>query len=91
MIIDDTAPSSAPQEQAVPTASLAIDGAEPQPGDEVEFTVRGKVTRSEGGKTFLTPTAINGEPLPEMPAEMTDESVRDAAEDADESGAGSGY
>jgi hypothetical protein len=84
MISNEAAPMpGASHEQAVPAALLAIDGAEPMPGDEVEFTVRGKVTRSEGGKAFIEPTAINGQPLPEMTAMSTDESVREAAEDAD--------
>lgn len=77
--------SSNPNEQAVPTALLAVDGVEPQPGDPVEFTVKGTVTRSAGGKTVIAPTEINGQPLPEMPhgEPDEDEAMRAMAEDAD--------
>lgn len=37
----------------------------PEMGDEVEVTIRGRVTRSEGGNVYLQPTAANGQPLPD--------------------------
>lgn len=56
----------------VPASALAVSGGEmeggaaavsPGVGDEVEFTVRGAVTRSEGGNVYVKAAAINGEPL----------------------------
>jgi hypothetical protein len=92
MITDDipAAPDAgAPAEQIVPTALLALDGAEPAEGDEVEFKVRGIINRNEGGKSFVKITALNDQPLPdaaapEKPAEPNEDDVRDAAEKADE-------
>jgi hypothetical protein len=91
MITDDIPPApdaGAPAEQIVPTALLAIDGAEPAEGDEVEFKVRGIINRNEGGKSFVKITALNDQELPEaapeMPAELSEDDVRDAAETADE-------
>jgi len=91
MITDDIPPApdaGAPSEQIVPTALLAIDGAEPAEGDEVEFKVRGIINRNEGGKSFVKITALNDQELPEAapetPAEPTEDDVRDAAETADE-------
>lgn len=43
--------------------SVAIDGAVPAPGDEIELTVKAKVSRVEGGKVYATPTEANGEPI----------------------------
>jgi hypothetical protein len=86
-MIDMPAPEAAAggaMEFPLPSALLALDGAEPMEGDEVEFTVKGTVVRSAGGKAFVKPTEVNGQPLPEMPAAMTEDSVREAAEDADE-------
>jgi len=78
----------------IPTPMLALEGAEPMEGDEVEFTVKGTVSRSENGKTFVTPTEVNGQPLPteKAPAaEPSEDDMRAMAEDADSSGAGQGY
>jgi hypothetical protein len=57
-------------EQCVPLESLAMpeEGeqmANPEVGDVVSYTVEGKVTRIEGGKAYVEPTAINGKPMSE--------------------------
>jgi hypothetical protein len=46
--------------------SLAGEGGEsvaPEKGDAVSGTVEGKVSRSEGGKVYVTLETLNGEPL----------------------------
>lgn len=53
----------------VPAALLAIDGTAPAQGDEVEFTVTGTVEAAQGPMLLIRPTKLNGQPLPEMPAE----------------------
>lgn len=52
-------------EQCVPTDVLAMpdDGTQmtpPEKGDVVDYQVQGKVTRIEGGMTYVQPTSING-------------------------------
>ncbi len=37
----------------------------PGVGDEVEVSVTGRVTRSEGGDIYMMPVAVNGQPLPQ--------------------------
>lgn len=55
------------REMCVSANSLAIgdetESATPQVGDEVEFTVTGKVSRAEGGNVYVTPSTINGSPV----------------------------
>ena len=65
--LTDEANPDAPMESAekshcVPAAALAIDGAAPEVGDEVEYTVKGRVARIEGGETYVMPETINGQP-----------------------------
>lgn len=71
-----------------PTAALEIDGTAPAVGDEVEITAKARVTRIEGGETYLAPIEINGQPVPPKagsPAGDVDEAgaVMRAAMDAD--------
>ena len=47
----------------LPSQNLAVEGVEPEVGDEVEFTVKGKVSRAEGGNTYVTPSEVNGSPV----------------------------
>lgn len=74
-------------EICVPSGALAIPGeggnaTAPEVGDTVEFTVSGKVSRTEGGELYVTPDTINGEPV-ESEAETPTEQDRDAQEEAD--------
>ena len=52
---------------ATALANTAEDGAQmsPEPGDPVEVTISGTVTRSEGGNVYLTPKSANGQPIEE--------------------------
>lgn len=45
----------------------------PEPGDTVSMTVEGTLDRVEGGLAYITPTLVNGEPIPEKKAEPTEE------------------
>lgn len=71
----------------VPAALLAIDGAAPAQGDEVEMTVTGIVEAVQGPMLLIRPTKLNGQPLPEMPAEparpTSEDDIRAAALAAD--------
>jgi len=76
---------------SIPTAALAIDGVTPEVGDEVEVTVRGRVSEAAGGNTFITPTEANGVPFPvaptgleELPPDLSEEELREAAKAYDE-------
>lgn len=40
-------------------------GTAPGVGDEVELTVKGRVTRIEGGNAYIQPESVNDEALPE--------------------------
>lgn len=81
----------------VPSALLAVDGTPPGEGDDVEFTVKGTVGKTENGLSYVRPTEVNGQPVPEAKdAEPDEDDVRNAAEKADSdeddsSGAGQGY
>lgn len=83
---DDNKPHS--NEQCVPTAALAIDGTAPAQGDEVEYTVRGRIARVEGGKSYVTPETINDQPAAveeeKSPEDMSDEDMMAAAKKADD-------
>lgn len=73
-------------EICVPANALSVPedgGGETPPGvgDTVEFTVSGKVSRTEGGELYVTPTTINGEPVQEAP-ETPSEQDMDAQEEA---------
>ncbi len=75
------------EEMCVPGETLTVDGTAPEMGDTVEFTVRGEVKRAEGGKLYIAPSEINGQPMPEMSAAEQpideEERVRQMAMEAD--------
>jgi len=68
-------------EISVPSTALAIPGeaegqsTPPAMGDSVDFSGTGKVTRSEGDKTYLEIETINGQPI-----EATEEKSMDDEE-----------
>ena len=77
-------------EICVPAAAVAEggeDGAQtmPEPGDEIEVTLKGKVSRAEGGNLYFTPESVNGQPMAgaDAPAGdgMDDEASMDSAVD----------
>jgi|GEM_PF-2735804 len=92
MIAPDTATTPAAEDESaealhcIPTAALAIDGTPPEVGDEVEYTVKGKVSRVEEGETYVQPTTINDQPaaLPtEESAPADDDDMMALAQKAD--------
>jgi hypothetical protein len=90
MITPDAGEPAAEQtggEQVVPLAALEIDGTAPAVGDDVSYTVAGKIARVEGGHAYVTASTINDQPAtkPTAPAaEMSDADVMAAAKKADE-------
>lgn len=73
-------------ETCLPGELLAVDGVSPAEGDDVEFSVKGTVTRTEGGNVYVQPTAINGLPIPAgaaPAAEPSEDDMRSMAEEAD--------
>lgn len=69
----------------LPLAALAVEGTSPAEGDEVSFTVRGRLSSVSGESGEIEITSINDEPLPEaaMPEKSEDEMALDAARKAD--------
>jgi hypothetical protein len=77
-------------EMCVPASALEVSGGgemeggggavSPDVGDEVEFTVRGAVTRSEGGNVYVKAASINGSPVPNetMDGGMQEDAAMDA-------------
>jgi hypothetical protein len=75
----------------IPAKTVAIDGTSPAVGDEVEVSLKGKVTRVDGEQLYFQPESANGEPIAmsgddeaaegEMP---TEESLRKSAEEEDQ-------
>ena len=50
------------REQCVPLAALAVDGTPPEIGDDVDYTVRGKIARIAEECAYVTPSTINDQP-----------------------------
>lgn len=82
-------------EVCIPTSALAVAGTPPAAGDDVEVTLKGKVTRTDGDNTCFTPTEANGQPIDaedaedggddeEAEGEPTEQSLRDAADEHDQ-------
>lgn len=87
----DAASEAPEQAHIVPLATLAIDGASPEAGDAVEYTVKGRIAKIEGGEAYVTPETINDQPatLPAEPASTEDDMMAMAKKaDAEE---GMGY
>jgi hypothetical protein len=54
----------------IPTTLLSQDGVEPAKGDSVEVTVTATVDDVRDGVASVTPTAINGQEIPQEQAEL---------------------
>lgn len=69
----------------VPIAALAIDEAKPQPGDPVDLTASGTLSRIDGEFAVVEIDTLNGAPVPpEADAGEPDgDEVRRMAEEAD--------
>jgi hypothetical protein len=89
MGMEDESNEAAPAkgiEIALPESVLAIDGTAPSDGDEVEFTVKGRKTRTEGGNAYVSVESVNGEPV-SAPAETKEpgfDDLRKMAEEEDQ-------
>jgi hypothetical protein len=93
MIANDTAPEGAKNEmmQTVPLAALEIEGTAPAVGDEVSYTVAGKISRIEGEHAYVTAETINDQPATKpgkTGGEMSDDDMMAMARKADEEAAG---
>jgi hypothetical protein len=64
--------------------SLAEDGTTPEIGDEVSFTVTGRIHSIEGDAACVTPETANGQPAPQPMNER--DAMRSQMEAADEQG-----
>lgn len=76
-------------ELCVDAAALAVDGTEPDVGDQVTLQqVTGTVSRKEGGKLYVKATEADGQPLAERESaaeeagEATEDDLRAMAEGA---------
>lgn len=69
----------------VPIAALAIDEAQPQPGDPVDLTASGTLSRIDGETAVVEIDTLNGAPVPPEAAagEPDGDEVRRMAEEAD--------
>ncbi len=77
MITPDT--PSAPTNEAkksgelcIDSTALAIDGTEPEAGDEAEVQAKVKISRVENGKAFFDLAEINGQPVAHDETETDD-------------------
>lgn len=70
-------------ELCVPTEALAASDENdemvtPADGDTVSLQIEGRVVRTEGGKSYIQPVSVNGEPM-----DMAQDKPEDMAEDTD--------
>jgi hypothetical protein len=79
---------SAENDHCVPLTALSLEGTPPEVGDKVTYTVRGTVTRVEGGEAYVTPSTVNDEPakLAKEPAMDEDAEMMAMAMKADSAG-----
>lgn len=71
-------------ELCIPASSLAIDGADPEEGDAVNFTVDGTVTRVADGNVYIKPDRINDEAVLNTAAPFDEDAqLLDMASEAD--------
>lgn len=73
-------------EVKVPLAALAIDDAQPQPGDPVDLNATGKLSRIDGDFAVVEIDTLNGSPVPPADAgagEPAGDELRGLAEEAD--------
>ena len=69
----------------VPIAALAIDEAQPQPGDPVDLTASGTLSRIDGETAVVEIDTLNGAPVPPEAGdgEPDGDEIRGMAEEAD--------
>lgn len=88
MITPEPSSSSSAKTVPVPLAALAVDGTNPEQGDEVTFTTKGKIASIEGENAMVEVTEVNDQPVASAPAPEPDgdEAAMKAAMDADAKG-----
>lgn len=59
----------------IPTTLLSQDGVEPAKGDSVEVTVTATVDDVRDGVASVTPTALNGQEIPQEQAVLDEEQM----------------
>jgi hypothetical protein len=69
----------------VPLAALAVDGVSPAQGDNVSFTVTGRIVSAEGQSAQVQVETINDQPIAADEA-AEDLAMREAARASDEQG-----
>lgn len=80
-------PASTPKGNAlpVPLSALSVDNVAPAVGEETEVPLKIRIERIEGDKAYVTPLAINGEPVNAgAPEPDEDDEMRRLAESADD-------
>ena len=55
--------SGGAQEICAPLDAFSVNGTPPAEGDEVEFKVKGTVSRVEGGNAYVEPETVNDSPV----------------------------
>jgi hypothetical protein len=86
IIIGSEKSSPSAQEVDIPSAAVAIDGTNPEPGDEIEFTCKAKVKQVNGSNASVTITEVNGTPVDskaESEEPSNDDDMMDIADKAD--------
>jgi hypothetical protein len=94
-IIIGTEKAPSAQELDIPADAVAIEGTPPEKGDEIEFTIKGRVVRSEGQNISVEPLECNGQKIDvaaeaseSEPDEDPEASMMKAAKKADDSDLG---
>jgi hypothetical protein len=78
-----------PPTLSLPLDALSVDGAEPEVGDEVEHSIKGKVTKISGDTATIRVTALDGSPVEGSPEEEKAESPEEEAGEEGSEGGGS--
>ena len=84
MISAEPSPAPSGNTVPVPLAALEVDGTAPAAGDEVTFSVTGRLVSAEGETGSVEVTSINGQPVSAPMDDMAqDAAMMKAAEASD--------
>jgi hypothetical protein len=72
----------------LPLDALSADGVEPEVGDEIEHSIKGKVTKISGETATVQLTELDGSPIEGSPAEEAGESPEEEAGEEESEGGG---
>ena len=82
--INDSTGDSGETEICAPLDAFSVSGTPPAEGDEVEFKVKGKVSRVEGGNAYVTPETVNDQPvMQDQGGNMDENELRQNAQSQD--------